>query len=127
MLRLSLAVAFAAVAGQARAADAPDFNRDVRPILADHCFACHGPDEKARKADLRLDLRKDAVESLSPGKPADSELIRRLLSKDESEVMPPPKFGKPVKPEQVEILKKWIAAGAEYKGHWAFDKPTRPR
>ncbi len=126
MLRLSLAVALAAVAAPLQAADAPDFNRDVRPILADHCFACHGPDEKARKADLRLDVRKDALDSLAPGKPADSEVVRRLLSKDESEVMPPPKFGKPVTPEQVEILKRWIAAGAAYKGHWAFDKPTRP-
>jgi len=126
MNRLFFAIALAAFATPVSAADAPDFNRDVRPILADHCFACHGPDAKARKADLRLDLRKDAIDALAPGKPAESELLRRLLTKDTSEQMPPPKFGKPVKPEQVAILKAWIAAGAEYKGHWAFDKPTRP-
>ncbi len=125
MIRLSLTVALAAF-GTPALADAPDFNRDVRPILADHCFACHGPDEKARKADLRLDLRKEALDVLSPGKVDASELLRRLHTKDTSEVMPPPKFGKPVKPAQVEILKQWIAAGAEYKGHWAFEKPTRP-
>src|SRR5436190_11304715 len=100
MPRLRLAVAISLVASfastLARAADAPDFSRDVRPILSKHCFKCHGPDDKARKAKLRLDDRTAALrggesgeKAIVPGKPNESELIRRILANDESERMPP--------------------------------------
>jgi len=111
----------------------PDFLRDVRPILSGHCFKCHGPDEKARKAKLRLDLREEAVQpaksgapAIVPGKPADSELIRRIASTDEDEVMPPPSTKNPLSASQKEILRNWVAAGAEYKPHWAFAPPKQP-
>ena len=105
-----------------------DFNRDVRPILADTCFACHGPDEKARKADLRLDNRADALaaKAVVPGKPGEAELVRRITSTDPAEKMPPAKSGKKLTPAQVETLRTWVAQGAEYKGHWAFIPPVRP-
>ena len=106
-----------------------EYNRDIRPILAENCFACHGPDSAARKAELRIDRRDDAVamKAIVPGKPAESELIRRIFSKESFEQMPPPKSHKTLKPEQKELLKKWIAAGAEYQPHWSFIAPTRPK
>jgi hypothetical protein len=107
-----------------------DFARDVLPILSDHCFACHGPDANARKADLRLDVKEDALRKESPvivpGKSGDSELIRRLTVDDDSEQMPPPKFKKPLSPKQVETLKLWVDQGAKWGRHWAFEKPVRP-
>ncbi|OWK38113.1 PSD1 and planctomycete cytochrome C domain-containing protein [Fimbriiglobus ruber] len=104
-----------------------DFNRDVRPVLAEACFACHGPDDKARKGDLRLDTRADATAAgaIVPGKPAESAVVQRLLSGDPGKIMPPPKTGKKLTAAQVETLKKWIAEGAEYRGHWAFTAPKR--
>jgi hypothetical protein len=103
------------------------FNRDVRPILSNHCFACHGPDEKKREAKLRLDERenaiteRDGVRAIVPGRPDESELLVRILTHDPDEVMPPPKSKKPaVTPEQVAILRKWIEQGAKYEAHWAF-------
>ena len=78
------------------AEEAPDFNREVRPILATHCFTCHGPDANTRKAKLRLDEREAALEILAPGKLADSELMHRILSKDPDEMMPPPSLKKPL-------------------------------
>jgi hypothetical protein len=113
----------------ARGADAKlDFNRDVRPILSENCLACHGPDEKKRKAELRLDVRDVAVGAgaVVPGKPDASELLRRVAAKDPGEVMPPPATGKKLTPEQTAVLRRWIAEGAEYKAHWAFIPPTRP-
>jgi hypothetical protein len=107
-----------------------DFARDVLPILSENCFACHGPDAKARKADLRLDTKEDALRTESPvivpGKNADSELIRRILSDDPGEVMPPPRAKKKLTPRQIDILKRWIDGGAAWGKHWAFEKPTRP-
>jgi mono/diheme cytochrome c family protein len=105
-----------------------DFNRDIRPILFDKCVACHGPDEKERKAGLRLDVRADALagEAFVVGKPAESAMIARILSHDKNEVMPPPKTGKKVSPAEVETLKKWISQGAEYDNHWAYKRPVRP-
>ncbi len=106
-----------------------DFNRDIRPILASQCYACHGPDPKARKADLRLDLRDSAVEAgvITPGKPDDSELLRRIASSDPDEVMPPVKSKKPrLTAVQVDLFKRWIAEGANYSEHWSFAKLTRP-
>jgi hypothetical protein len=103
----------------------PAFDRDVRPILADHCFACHGPDDKARKADMRLDRKESALTVIDLKKPANSELVRRITAADKAERMPPEKFGKPLTPAQVATLKAWVAGGAEFQGHWAFTAPKR--
>src|SRR5687767_11426346 len=109
-----------------------DFSRDVRPILAGHCFKCHGPDEAARKAKLRLDVREAALKpaksdeiAIVPGKPDASELIRRIFAENEDDVMPPPATKNPLTPDQRRILKRWIAEGAEYKAHWAFVAPKQ--
>ncbi|MDG1895209.1 MAG: PSD1 and planctomycete cytochrome C domain-containing protein [Fuerstiella sp.] len=115
------------VAGSADATDeqAVDFNRDVRPILADKCFHCHGPDPGTREADLRLDQQTGAKDGvIVGGKSSESELIRRLLSDDADEVMPPPDSGKEVTPEQIEVLKRWIDSGAEWSTHWSFERPV---
>ncbi|MBX9627436.1 MAG: DUF1553 domain-containing protein [Gemmataceae bacterium] len=105
-----------------------EYNRDVRPILAENCFACHGADSAARKADLRLDRRDDAVASgaIVPGKPADSPLVDRIHSAESSEVMPPPKTKKSLTAAQKDTLKRWVEQGAEYQPHWAFIAPKRP-
>ena len=115
----------AALPGMAVAAPKVDFNRDVRPILSDNCFACHGPDEKQRKAKLRLDTRDGALPTLDLKKPGESDLIKRILTTDKTEHMPPITTGKVVTPAQVETLRQWIAEGAEYRGHWAFIPPKR--
>jgi hypothetical protein len=124
---LTLAAA-ALLAASARAADAPQYNRDVRPILAENCFACHGPDSAARKADLRLDRRDDAVKAgaIAPGDPAQSALVERIFATEADERMPPPRTTKKLTAAQKETLKLWIAAGAEYQKHWSFLPPTRP-
>jgi hypothetical protein len=116
-----------------RTADAEekvDFARDVLPILSDHCFRCHGPDEKARKAHLRLDLKEEALGGKSPvivpGKSAESDVVKRIVSADPEVVMPPPKANKPLKPEQIALLKRWIDQGATWGQHWSFVKPVRP-
>jgi hypothetical protein len=109
-----------------------DFNRDIRPILSDHCFQCHGPDAKTRKADLRLDTAEglfskiDDIFPVVPGKPGESDMMLRVRSQDRDEMMPPPKANKPLKPDQIETLHAWIAQGAEFKGHWAFIPPAKP-
>ena len=109
------------------------FNRDVRPILSDKCFACHGPDEKKRDSKLRLDIREQAVKpaesgdtAIVPGKPEASQLIARVTTKDRDDRMPPSKTHKQVSSQEVETLRRWIAEGAVYQGHWAFIKPERP-
>ena len=115
----------------ASAATKLDFNRDIRPILSDNCFACHGFDAKKRKADLRLDVAESAFKAIDgafpikPGNPEISTIIQRILTKDEDEVMPPPESNKHVTPAQVEILKRWIKEGAEYKKHWSFEAPVK--
>jgi cytochrome c553 len=105
-----------------------EYNRDVRPILAETCFACHGPDSAARKADLRLDLRDAAVQAgaITPGKPDKSTLVERIHSEDRSELMPPPKTNKKLTAAQKAILKQWIAEGAEYQPHWSLMPVVRP-
>jgi len=104
-----------------------DFNRDVRPILSNNCYQCHGPDEKVRKGKLRLDTREGALESaVVPGKPEVSSLLQRVISKDADEVMPPAKLGKHLTPREVEILTAWIKDGAKYATHWAYVKPVKP-
>ena len=109
------------------------FNWEVRPILSEHCFSCHGFDAKHRKADLRLDTREgaladnDGVRAIIPGDPAKSELWKRLLSQDAEEVMPPPEAHKPkLTAKQLATLRTWIEEGAPYEPHWAFSAPTRP-
>ena len=104
-----------------------EFNRDIRPILSDKCFTCHGPDEKARKGKLRLDIRKDALKAIVPGKPEESDLYLRVIHKDPEERMPPKESHKKVTKKEVAILKKWIAEGAEYAGHWSFQAITQPQ
>lgn len=103
------------------------FNRDIRPILADHCFACHGPDVRHRHAELRLDLRDDALDkgSFIPGKPGESELVKRIRSTDPDLVMPPPASHKKLTAEQIELLERWIEQGAEYQKHWAYEPPVK--
>jgi len=109
------------------------FNWEIRPILSEHCFSCHGFDAKHRKADLRLDTREgaladnDGVRAIIPGDPAKSELWKRLLSQDAEEVMPPPEAHKPkLTAKQLATLRTWIEEGAPYEPHWAFSAPTRP-
>ena len=104
------------------------YNRDVRPILAANCFACHGPDSASRKAELRLDKKAIAEEmkAIVPGKPEESELLKRITSHDPEEVMPPPASKKSITPAQIDILKRWIASGAEYQPHWSFIAPVQP-
>jgi hypothetical protein len=111
------------------AAEAILFNRDVRPILAENCFPCHGPDSAARKAGLRLDQRQSAVKhgAFVPGKPDESELISRVFSDDPAERMPPRASHKTLTPSQKERLRRWIAAGAEYQPSWSLIAPVRPQ
>src|SRR5947199_5066890 len=92
-------------------AEPVEFNRDVRPILSDACFQCHGPDKAKRKADLRLD-RPDGQKVVVPGKPAESELVKRITSADPDEVMPPPKSARSLTAAQKDVLKKWVEQGA---------------
>ena len=107
--------------------DSVDFSRQIRPLLAENCFACHGPDENHQEADLRLDLEAAAKESvISPGNAAQSELIARITSNDESVVMPPPESGKSLTSDQIDLLKRWIDEGATWSKHWAFETIVRP-
>jgi hypothetical protein len=109
-----------------------DFSREVRPILSRHCFKCHGPDEKARKAKLRLDVREAATRPsrsetrpIVPGKPAESELVRRIRATEPDEVMPPPATQNPLTDAEKQLLGRWIAEGAVYQQHWAFVPPRQ--
>lgn len=110
----------------ARSQERLDFTRDVRPILSGKCYQCHGPDAKTRKGGLRLDRRDDALEAIVPGKPDDSEFIRRIDSTEPDEVMPPAKTKNPLSPREKELLRRWVKEGAEYQPHWAFVAPRRP-
>ncbi len=103
------------------------YNRDVRPILSDNCFRCHGADKNARKAKLRLDDRDVALEkeAFVPGNPDKSELVRRIYTTNEDDLMPPPDSNKKLTAKQKGILKQWIAQGAKYEPHWSFITPTR--
>jgi hypothetical protein len=109
-----------------------DFNRDIRPILSDNCYACHGPDATKRKAGLRLDLKEGALGKLKsdnvaivPGDLTQSELIARITARDEDDRMPPLKTGKHLSEAQIDLLRRWIAQGAEWQPHWSFIKPER--
>ncbi len=122
---------------EANAADftLPDqvmFNRDIRPILSDKCFTCHGPDESTREAKLRLDVKaaafadRDGVPALVAGEPGFSELYLRITSDDKKERMPPAKLAKQLTPREIALIKKWIQQGAKWQGHWAYIPPKRP-
>ncbi len=123
-----MALAISTSAASAADRQRLEYNRDIRPILAENCFPCHGPDSAARKADLRLDRRDAAIEAgaIAPGDPESSELIARINAESRDELMPPPKSTKTLKPEQKDILRRWIAAGAEYQPHWSLIPPKRP-
>src|SRR5258706_10359037 len=118
--------------GQTAVLQQPTFNRDIRPILSDNCYACHGPDKNTRKAKLRLDRAEDAYADrdgkrpIVAGKIDESELVRRITSADPEEVMPPPKSGKKLTATQINLLKQWISAGGKYELHWAYQLPQRP-
>lgn len=137
IFRLSFSIGIAVIVAMlnpALAADRIEFNRDIRPILSDNCFACHGPDEKTRQGGLRLDIAEQSRLKLAsnkaavvPGNLGDSELIRRILSTDPNETMPPKETGKHLTEAQIERLKKWIDQGAEYQSHWAFMPVSRPK
>lgn len=132
--RIALVAVLCLAAGfSVSAAEKIQFNRDIRLILSDKCFHCHGPEEKDRKAGLRLDVRELAIKpaesgamAIVPGDPEMSQLIARITTGDEDDLMPPPESHKTLSSEERELLRRWIAEGAEYQGHWAFVRPARP-
>ena len=120
----------AALASGARAGAPPlDFNRDIRPILSENCFYCHGQDGNKREADLRLDEREAAIHAgaIVPGDPGASVLLERIHSTDADVVMPPPNSNRRLSEDQKQLLDRWIKEGAVYTPHWAFVPPVRPQ
>ena len=108
-----------------------DFDRDIRPILSNHCYACHGPDAETREADLRLDQRAHLFADrdkplVTAGNPRKSILVQRIASKDEDYRMPPADFLKPISQKQIDLITRWVSQGAEWKDHWAWTTPERP-
>ncbi|MDB5173795.1 MAG: hypothetical protein JWN51_2568, partial [Phycisphaerales bacterium] len=132
--QIPLAVACClATCARSRAAAPVDFNRDVRPVLSENCFACHGPDQEKRKANLRLDVidattkpAKSGTIAIVPKKPEESELLKRITSDDAEKHMPPAKTKKHLSAAQIDLLRRWVAEGASYPAHWAFTAPVRP-
>ena len=123
---------FAATSVQAESPQV-DYNHQIRPLLSNHCYACHGPDQKSREAGLRLDQKRGALgqtdsgaTAIVPGHPEKSEVFRRITTGDAEERMPPVKHGKPLKPADIELIKQWIAEGAHWTEHWSFVSPVRP-
>ena len=106
-----------------------DFRRDIVPILSDRCFQCHGPDAKAREADLRLDRAADLLRQADPlvvpGRASASELVRRLTSNDDDVRMPPPESNLTLRPAEIDLIRRWIDEGAHWQDHWAFVPPRR--
>ena len=131
---LILPVTLSAAATFASAQQQPvDYNRQIRPLLANHCWKCHGPDAAQRQAGLRLDVRESAVAAaesgerpIVPGNPEKSELVRRITAADAGERMPPEDENKPLSAADKELLARWITEGAKYQTHWAFVAPVRP-
>ena len=132
-MRLFLATTILALSPALLMADnVPDFAHEIRPILSNHCFKCHGPDQDERKGGkegsggLRLDTEEGAhadlggLKALVPGKPDESELIARIISKESDELMPPPKSGKKLTPPEIDLLTRWVKAGGKYTKHWAY-------
>ena len=109
-----------------------DFDREIRPILSDNCFACHGPDEKQRMAKLRLDTKdgifadRGGYQVLTPGKAADSKLYERISASDKAQRMPPPYADRTLNDKQIELIRRWIDEGAKWETHWAYVPPKRP-
>src|SRR5205809_1974918 len=109
------------------------FNRDIRPIMSDTCFRCHGPDKRSRMAGMRLDIRDEAIKAtksgsipIVPGKPEQSAIIDRIFASDPARAMPPEYVHKELTAEQKETIRRWVAQGAEYEGHWAYVPVRRP-
>ena len=123
---------FALICIARAAAEEIDFARDIRPILSDACFTCHGPDERKRKADLRLDTKEGLFEDLGgyaavvPGKPDESELIVRIVTTDKSDRMPPRRSKRQLADREIALLEKWVRSGAPWRGHWSFQPIARP-
>lgn len=130
MIRTTCLLTLSLVGLVTAADESVEFNRDIRAIFSDRCFACHGPDSQSREADLRLDQREAATDAtlgaIVPGNASESEVIRRVLSEDESELMPPPGHGKPLDSDEIGILQRWINQGAKYQKHWSLTKIARP-
>lgn len=130
---LIVAAILSPITASLHADDKVDFARDVRPILSDACFQCHGPDQTQRKADLRLDTREGAFGESNgsvpvvAGKADESEVYLRIASNDPAMLMPPPKSGKKLSTKQIELIKAWIDQGARWNSHWAFEAPQRPK
>ena len=126
-MRLFISFTLLSTLGVLAAEKSIEFNRDIRPILASKCYACHGPDEDKREADLRLDVRAEAVkEAIKPGKPDGSEFWKRISTTDPDDVMPPPSSPKQLTKTERDLFRRWIAEGAEYQDHWAFAPIKRP-
>jgi hypothetical protein len=127
-LAFIMAVLFPAIA----CAEKIDFNSQIQPILSENCYACHGPDTAKVESGLRLDTREDALKggesgkAIVPGDPGKSLIIERITHQDPDDVMPPPEKKERLKPEQVQLIRQWIAEGAEWGTHWAFVSPQRP-
>jgi mono/diheme cytochrome c family protein len=128
----ALASCMATAATLAAASERPTFNRDIRPIMSDTCFRCHGPDRIARKADMRLDIREEATKPtragrtpIVPGDPGKSEIITRIFSTG-ANVMPPKYAHKELTDAQKETIRRWVADGAVYEGHWTYQPVKRP-
>ena len=136
MRRLSLWSLFFATclctSGAAAADRSIDFNRDIRPILANSCYACHGPDKNTRKADLLLHSEESAFadrggyQAIQPGKPQLSEVYRRITADDPKMRMPPAKFGKQLTAKQIDLIRRWIEQGAKWQKHWSRIQPVQP-
>ena len=132
LIGLLLAVLLTGLLGSVRAClaaepDPAQFSREILPVLSEHCFSCHGPDEGNRKADLRLDTRDGALTVLTPGDSSASELLRRVISTDPAEQMPPPGGQRhPLSAAQIQQFELWIQQGAVWGRHWAFEPPRRP-
>ena len=127
MLMAGILSAHLPVCGEELLPETVQFNRDIRPLLSNNCFLCHGPDQGRRKGKLRLDVEAHAKKDvIVPGNVADSEFWARITSTDPDEMMPPAKSKKTLTPHQKSLLKRWIEQGAKYEGHWAFISPTLP-
>ena len=126
LLRLFVCVALSPSVAIAQTPKTIEFNRDIRPILSENCYTCHGPAKSTRKADLRLDTKDGAATVLAPGKVKESLLFQRITSTDEHERMPPQKTGKKLTAQQIDLVRRWIEQGAPWQEHWAFIAPKRP-
>lgn len=126
---LTLLQAFLLLSMCSGATAAPDYAREILPILAENCYTCHGPDENKREADFRFDIIEDAIDygAITPGDVEDSLLIEHIYSEKSRDLMPPPRSKKVLTEREKQLLKEWIAAGAEYSPHWAFQAPVQPK